>query len=475
MVKYLENLVAKRGKAAVAKNLVEDPAKGKQRKRGRFALADLTVLDLPIFRMRTAELMIQSDPMVRFAMNVRNSALMPAELEIEADPDVKAWIEKNWSVLWDLNRPKLVKAKRFGSAAIQVVYENDKGIMNIDRLKEYRIQNTMPLQNESGETVGFQLRQDSIDLRAPQALWVAYQAEYGNPWGESVLHGAYSPWWSKWVDGGFEKMLQLRMMKDAYIGDMFFYPMGQTMELKDGTVIPFRDVVRELGENRLSGGTLTIPVKFDESGNKLIDYHPPQDFGTPTGILEWGNRLDDEILIGIGVPTEVVNAAEGGTGFSGRSIPLTVLINNVEMEFTDIVNAVVRDIFTPMIWFNFGEREWSVKPKSLLESTTEIMGESNLGGGAMGGTDPQPQQQQQGPEDVPRTGEFITVNKGGKQFQRRNPNFGKALASDSSQFADTDSVDPLADDITHAGTRTADKSIASAASRITALKKKRLI
>ena len=59
---------------------------------------------------------------------------------------------------------------------------------------------------------------------APHALVVTFDAECANPYGCALLARAYPAWWEKWMPGGAKRTLRLRMIKDAYIGDIFWYP-----------------------------------------------------------------------------------------------------------------------------------------------------------------------------------------------------------------------------------------------------------
>jgi len=59
-----------------------------------------------------------------------------------------------------------------------------------------------------------------IDLFAPRALVCTFDAECGNPYGCALLARAYPAWFEKWMTGGAKRTLRLRMIKDAYIGDI---------------------------------------------------------------------------------------------------------------------------------------------------------------------------------------------------------------------------------------------------------------
>jgi hypothetical protein len=90
------------------------------------------------------------------------------------------------------------------------------------------------------------------------------------------------------------------------------------------------------------------------------------------------------------VPLEVIEAQENG-GFSGRSVPLMVLLGVCTQEACEIVADVDEHLLRPTAWLNFGkEPEYTIIAKSLMESFASDAGGSAMGGGAMGG---QPGQQ----------------------------------------------------------------------------------
>ena len=125
----------------------------------------------------------------------------------------------------------------------------------------------------------------------------------------ALLARAYPAWFEKWMPGGAKRTLRLRMIKDAYIGDIFWYPPDRKFEMADGREISFRDLAREIVESRHSGGALTLPLIYDSAGNKLVDYTPPQGVAGYTQIFRWKQDLDLEIWKALEVPPEIGQGA----------------------------------------------------------------------------------------------------------------------------------------------------------------------
>lgn len=378
-----------------------------------FYSGEVLVNQLPKYHNRTGQMMLDQDPVVGFACSVRDAAMMVAEVDIVAkNPLVQAWVEKQWHTLWNVNRRHLVQAKKWGFYGVQPKYRcDDDGTLHVESLKDFSPFDVTPLE-VGGDVTGFKLK--GLRLDSPQAIWQTFDSQWGNPYGSPLLKKMYPPWYEKWMERGAKKLGQLRMIKDAYIGDVFWFPSHLTLTLppvngQPGKQVPWRDFVRQLAEQRLSGGALTIPSLYDDKGNKLVDYTPPQDISGGSQIFDWEDRLDKNILRGAGVPLETVEAQENG-GFSGRSIPFMVILSACSLEFIDIVEAVTRMCLRPAAWLNFGgDPEFEIKPRSLVESFAEDASGSPMGGAAIGGQPGQKQPPAQDPPQIQRQDERVAT------------------------------------------------------------------
>jgi len=215
----------------------------------------------------------------------------------------------------------------------------------------------------------------SIDLFAPQALVCTFDADCGNAYGCALLARAYPAWFEKWMPGGAKRTLRLRMIKDAYIGDIVWYPPDQRFERPDGSTITYRDLAREIVESRASGGAITLPLLLDSGGRKLLDYTPPQGVPGYTQIFKWKSDLDLEIWKALEVPPEIIQASTSGSGFSGRWIPFAVALSAVHQELAELIRCLDRDILRPIAQLNFGrECQFQIRPRSLVETYSAMFG-----------------------------------------------------------------------------------------------------
>ena len=337
--------------------------------------------ELPPFNLNTAELM-RFDPQIRIGIGARNGMLMQAQVDITGPhADEVRWVRHEWDRIWNTSANTLLKAKLYGFLPCEVMYHEIyggplDGLIGFASLEARHPRDARPLVR-NGRIAGFSLRlanDRNVSVIAPKALVATFEGEFGNPYGCALLERAYPAWHEKWMDGGAKKLLRLRMIKDAYIGDIFWYPPATEAELPNGETILWRDLAREIIDARCSGGTMTLPLLLDADGNRLLDYTPPQSTGGMTQIFNWKKDVDMDIWKSLEVPPEVIEAFQRGSGFSGRTVPLMVCVSAVQMELNELVAAVDRDILRPVAQLNFGRPPmYEIRPRSLLESFNEQM------------------------------------------------------------------------------------------------------
>ncbi|MCE9525463.1 MAG: hypothetical protein K8R36_05365, partial [Planctomycetales bacterium] len=249
------------------------PAKQPAPKPTRIDPMPMDMAGLPPFNLHVADMM-RYDPQVRIGLGARNGLLMSAEVEVTGEqPEMVRFVQAQWDRIWGTAGHQLLRAKLFGFQPFEVVYRlADRG--EFSGLVEFQQLLDRPAASSrllvSGEQpVGFVLKAsgqrklagDSASeqtLLAPRALVATFDAECGNPYGCALLARAYPAWYEKWMEGGVKQTLRLRMMKDAYIGDIVWYPPDRKVQLEGGKEVSWRDIAREVVESRMSGGALTL-------------------------------------------------------------------------------------------------------------------------------------------------------------------------------------------------------------------------
>lgn len=369
--------------------------------------------ELPPFSLKTADLM-RYDPQVRIGLGARNGLLMAAEVEVTGENAlVNRWVQQQWNAIWHTSAHQLLRAKLYGFLPFEVVFRQTAGgefagRIEIDHLIDRHPSDTRLLM-QGDKIVGFSYETNSrshlpdgtsqrrsilpresssrsasgtyeaydgpINLFAPQALVCTFDADSSNPYGCALLARAYPAWFEKWMPGGAKKTLRLRMIKDAYVGDIFWYPPDRQFQMPDGHNVSARDLAQNIIGNRYSGAAITLPLIRDAMGNKLIDYTPPQGIPGYTQIFRWKADLDLEIWKALEVPPEIIQAQTSGSGFSGRWIPFAVALSAVHQELAELLRSIDRDLLRPLVELNFGRTaRYDIHPRSLVETYAAMFG-----------------------------------------------------------------------------------------------------
>ena len=362
--------------------------------------------DFPPFNLHVAELM-RFDPQVRVGLGARNGLLMSAQVEVNGPrEEINAWVHEQWDHIWCQCAHQLVRAKLYGFQPFEVFFRrtpvernsfrsekaarnsfrsqdatNEKNGMNsvlqIAELRDRPVAQTRLLVRDD-RPVGFVLKEGDTERRflAPRALVVTFDADHSRPYGCALLARAYPAWFEKWMRGGAKETLRLRMMKDAYVGDIFWYPADRKVTLPTGQEVSWRDLAREITELRQSGGALALPLIKDRDGGKALDYSPPTPVYGHTQIFQWKRDLDLDIWKALEIPPEIIQAASTGSGFSGRWIPFVVALSAVQTELAEIIRCVDRDLLRPLSQLNFGAAaSYEIRAKSLVETYAAKFGE----------------------------------------------------------------------------------------------------
>ena len=108
--------------------------------------------------------------------------------------------------------------------------------------------------------------------------------------------------------------------------------------------------------------------------------------------------MDREILKGLLIPPELVDAATVGSGYSGRSIPAQVFFT-MEDEIAElIVQGTDNQVIRPLVDLNFGPK---VKYEILLNSLAKLVWGEDKGGGDKGGDSAKGDDEDAGAPDKP--------------------------------------------------------------------------
>lgn len=330
------------------------------------------------------------DPQVWFGVNIGNGPLLSAKVTVKPGSklaarsdaaEIQEFIAQQWQRIWSTSAAQILRCKHYGFMAYEVVYKTVDDRIEFDYLRDFHPFDVGELKLAGGGRVGVRIHNiqrpggGSVDLIGPKGLWITYDDEFCRTWGRALLQRAYAPWYDKNSDGGAFDLRRLRNFKDAWIGDLIRYPLKQ-IRTPNGQFVSGRDLAREIGENRASGVPIFLPSTRDQSGNYEWDYSPPQGVAGDSGIPQWIGDLDWDILDGLLVPREVVEASQTGSGFSGRSVPLVGFLSIRDLEFGGYVRQIKGQSLKPLARANYGldADDFDLVPTPLVETTGELMG-----------------------------------------------------------------------------------------------------
>lgn len=328
----------------------------------------LTIWDLEAMRR---------EPQVQFGLRILKAPVRTAKWKVEGpDPKVNAFVDAQLKRVWQRALDKILLNLEYGNCAAEVAYDKEDDLVVFKELKDVYPRDAVPLQLR-GELAGVEFRGSGIKSGKaarqypPRSFWLANEPPFGNLYGRSRLSNAWEPWIEKRGRHGAVDIRRLWYVKNAYLGGILRHPAG-VLEDAQGRLISCQDYARETLEKLETGGVLILPNSKDEGGDYLWVYEPPAANGTVEDIRDYPKDLDLEILIGMGIPPEVVQAAEVGSGWSGRSVPFLVYLTGEDTIVAQTVEGIDKQIVRPMVEENFGaDAKYTVTPISLVDLAKE--------------------------------------------------------------------------------------------------------
>jgi hypothetical protein len=346
----------------------------------------------PRFTWLEAERM-RYDPQVQLGLRILRAPLYGVTWKVNADQEaVGRWVDRELSRVYRRILPRIVRAYEYGVACGEVTYRakqvKGRTRVHFSEFIELHPRDARPIVYDVGRRAGKLAAMHvtggrgngsgSIYLDPLHSFWFKGEAEFQDWWGRPRMAGAYEPWLEKRGRHGAIDDRRLFYQKCAFRGPRIRYPIGQTnMGTAEAPVMRSnQDIARELVEKFENGGVLALPNTTDDKGNYLWSWEDPQGFADVAGLLEYPKQLDRELLIGFGIPPELVEAASVGSGYSGRAIPAQVFFTSMDEFAGLVVEAIDRQIIRKLVRLNFGKTGYEVKVNSLAQ----LMAQSGPGG-----------------------------------------------------------------------------------------------
>lgn len=362
----------------------------------------------PLFTLHRDIAYMLRHPIVRSRLNYFKAGIAGAEFwggEDLENPDndkgrpicpdnlqVGAWVKEQCERYWDRGVPKLQRGYDFGWVGAECLYKDDRGFLQWDDLLQFS-PNDAFLLTQTSKPVGVRVKNvreasdGKVDLWLAsedvpaKGLWYAHCPLDGAYYGQSQLYGAWRPWRRlAWKDGA-ETVLDGGVYRYAYAGPIVKYPM-EDLQAQDGSAATTadsegyqrryaRDWARQFAEQAKTGVGIGVPsgqYPKEMGGGPKWEITMPASVLNCDPIINYVKQLHDDISYGVGVPPEVLEAAETGSGYSGRRVPMEAFLETQQQIGDYLLCLFVEQVLRPLALWNFGDVRFEVKMKRLLKT-----------------------------------------------------------------------------------------------------------
>lgn len=392
--------------------------------------------DMPQITLRRDIEFMQLHPIVMAALDYYKSGIAGAEFwggpdnekgkPISPDPRVAEFVMAHVVRFWQRGVPVIQEGGYlYGWAAGEHIYKEINGMMTWSHLKDFHPNDAFIL-TMNHQPIGTRIK--NIRDRQPVDLWFASEAipakacwyphrpRFNQFYGRSQLMGAWRPWRRLGWRDAVEQVIDAAAYRAGYKGPVIRYPPGHsaptakqgipatTVDGQGGSRRENRDAARQFIEWAKAGAGFALSSeKYADSqgGGYKWDVEWPDHVMDVRPLIEAARYLEEQIMLGIGVPPELVKAGGTGSGYSGRSIPREAFLDQQQHIADTMLQIFVEQVIRPLVLWNFGPIPFEISCKSLLQSQAE-----NKQGGVK---DPLPQ---------PGPGQDTTGKQGGQPGQQ---------------------------------------------------------
>lgn len=341
----------------------------------------------PVFTINHVREMLP-DPRIQYGLWLLKGPITSARPVCKvncANERIRKFIIQIIQRFWLTSATRALRAIEWGFSPHEIIYkQGPDGLIYFHNLRDFH-PNDVEIWSRAGRFCGFQIKKRNYNtpnfLITPKAFVHTHSRDINPYYGQSRLFSAYVPWWEKWGVGGYRDIRRLWYFKCAYNGGVIFYPPGSTKN-EHGIPVPNRILAQEIVEKIRSGGVLALPASLADAGAPSWDYKPPESNPSPTGLLEYGEQLDDEELEAMGIPPEVISSG-GDQGFgssTGRQVPQTAFYATLQELLQWLLHDLDEQIIQFLVRWNFGQVDYEIIPFLLDPSAN-----NNQSGGDFGG------------------------------------------------------------------------------------------
>jgi hypothetical protein len=352
-----------------------------------------------LYLLRDIELMLVH-PVVYSALNFYKGGISLVEFEVDCDqPEAAEFAMEQCKRFWDRGVPLLQGGYEYGWIGLENLYDDSEGKLAWESLVQFSPRDCYLLTQEY-RPVGIRIKnvrpKGTIDLWLAsddvpaKGLWYNHNPRYNQYYGQSQLMHCWRPWRRlAWKDG-LETVIDHGLYRYAFTGPIIKYPdesvqpaasvgaPATTVDAQGRIIKHCRDIARQMAEWFKSGAGIGLPSTHYPSE---MGGGPKWEADFPAHVLEVApligaaKYLHDQIYYGIGVPPELLSAAESGSGYSGRAIPMEAFITQQQRLADAILYLFLNQVLRPLVRWNFGASvQFDVKVKPLLQTKRAAQG-----------------------------------------------------------------------------------------------------
>jgi len=364
-------------------------------------------------------------PKVALPLAYYRAGIASAKFKIKASSSqVGEFVQKQISRFWERSLSQAQNSYDYGWIGGEPSYCDEQGLLQYDSLIDF-----FPLdvwvRTEKQQYRGISVQnvegaQGKVHLWGPgrwpsKAFWFAHNRRFHRWYGRTQLLGAWRPWRRLAYPDGGEEVIDGGFYRFAYRGPTMRYPV-KAFRRNDGTTDfdAAREKARQWTEQAKAGISTALPGTRDDRGEYEWQYEWPDHVLDVGPLIGYSDYLEKQISCGIGVPPELLEASETGSGYSGRKVPLIGFYAGQLKNARAIVWAWSVQLGKPMVAWNYGPEAWFEIEVEL--TIPEIMnGEEGPGQGGPPPGRPPGQGEQPG-QALPFDNLLGGLDKGGKEM-----------------------------------------------------------
>lgn len=341
---------------------------------------------LPIYTLRAqavlgweffqdAELMIKS-PMVSMPLSWVMAPIRMAEWSMKAN-SIEAAKLAGEILLWFWNDPLAriqSEGNIYGWSAGEIVYGDQDGYYRPTRMLHFSSRDVVPVVNPvtrvaegiqiTGNFTGTKRLWAFRESVPNKGFWYVHAGRFEGYFGDSQIRPAWKDWRrAEGIDGNNE-ITDLACYRFGTGIVKVFHPEG----LYTGTTssvpswgingkVSNSDIARQISETMKAGAGIALSsekYQNDKGGGLKWDVVVEPFTTNIEQLLAQGSNLELRCAKAIGVPPEVIQAAETGSGYSGRAIPLQGFLISQQNRLNDMTKQVMEQIVNPVLKWNLG-------------------------------------------------------------------------------------------------------------------------